>query len=331
MYTRRDLGKLALATLPATQALARVVTNVHGIQLGVAGYSYNTLPREGILDAIVTHMAGTGIGDCLLYGLHTEPLDLASKARPARGGFARGASGALGASGTQGRAPGAGRGPNPEQVAAMESLRQWHLTTPFDYYTAIRKKFAAAGLAIHSYDATLGNWTSDEDLTRACQVTKTLGAQYLHCVLPKSAAKRLAPIAEKFNIKVAFQGRPNMNSTDPEAMAKPADFEEAISYSKNFGTSIDVGDATGAGWDAFQFVENAGHRIWGLNLKDRTKSNVSMPWGQGDSRIKDILRLVRDRKYSARCYIDCDYATVPGTTRLADIKRCLDFAKDTLA
>jgi hypothetical protein len=66
-------------------------------------------------------------------------------------------------------------------------------------------------------------------------------------------------------------------------------------------------------------------------MKDKTKAGVSMPWGQGDARIKDILQLIRNKKYPIRCYIDCDYATAEGSTRVADVKRCFEFAKAALA
>jgi sugar phosphate isomerase/epimerase len=263
-------------------------------------------------------MVESGIGDCLLFAPSTEPVDLADKARPARGG-----GGARGGSG--------GRGPaSPEQAAAMEALHQWHLTAPLTYYTAIRKKFSDAGLEINSFDASFGNMTSDEDLSKACQVTKALGATCMMCAVTKSVAKRLAGFAESHNIKVALQGRPNMNATDSDMMAKPADFEEVFGYSKNFGSSIDVGDATGGGWDALRFVEDTHQRVFGLNLKDRTKANVSMPWGDGDTHIRDILQLVRDKKYPIRCYIDCDYALPEGSTRQAEVKRCMDFARAAL-
>ena len=205
------------------------------------------------------------------------------------------------------------------------------MTVPLDYYTAIRKKFSDAGLEINSFDTSLGTTTADEDLNRACEATKALGAHFMMCVVTRSVAKRLAPIAEKHNVKVAFQGRPNISSTDPEVMAKPADFEEAMGYSKNFGSSIDVGDATGGGWDALKFVQDTHSRVFALNLKDRNKANVSLPWGQGDSRIKEILQFVRDKKYPIRCYIDCDYATAEGATRVADVKRCMEFARAALA
>jgi len=345
MNTRRDFAQLAMAgtagwmLLPDAAAATKISSKIHGVQMGVAGYSYNTLPKQGLLDVIVNSMVDSGIGDCLLFAASTEPPELADKARPARGrgtggGFAASGGRGIAASGGQGRGPGAGggRGPvSPEQAAALEALRQWHLTVSMDHYTGIRKKFADAGLEIYSYDASLGNTTADEDLNKACEVTKALGAHYMMCAVTRSVAKRLAPIAEEHSVKVAFQGRPNMNSTDPDAMAKPADFEEALGYSKNFGTSIDVGDATGGGWDALKFIEDTHSRIFALNLKDRTKANVSMPWGQGDTRIKDILRLIRDKKYPIRCYIDCDFTTQPDTTRVADVKRCMEFAKAALA
>ncbi len=343
MYSRRQFGKLTVAAIPAAAALAGISSKIRGVEIGVAGYSYNPLPRQGLLDVIVQSMKDFGIGDCLLYAPSTEPVDLADKARPARGGFGtipggggragsgapgRGPGGGFGGSGGRG---GGGRGQSPEQAAALEALRQWHLTVPLSYYTAIRKRFSDAGLTIYSFDATPGTTAADEDLNRFCEVTKALGAHYMMCALPRSAAKRLAPIADAHGVKVGLQGRPNMNSTDPDVMAKPSDFEEAMGYSKNFGTSIDVGDATGAGWDALKFIQDTHSRVFALNLKDRNKANVSLPWGEGDSQIAAILRLIRDKKYPVRCYIDCDYATADAAGRLADIKRCFEFAKAALA
>lgn len=332
MYTRRHFGELALAALSVSGAAAKISSKIHGVRIGVATYSYTPLPRQGLLDAIIQSMTDCGIGDCLLNPPPTEPVDLLEKARPvARGGAGGGRAG--GGSGGQGRgAGGGGRAPaSPEQAAALEALRQWHLTVSLDYYTALRKKFTDAGLEIYIYEPSLGTNTTDADLNRAFEVTKTLGAHVLADVFTKSVAKRVAPIAEKHGITVALQGRPNMRTADPDVMAKPADFEEVLDYSKNFGSSIDVGDATGGGWDALKFVQDTHARVFSLNMKDKTKAGVSMPWGQGDARIKDILQLIRDKKYPIRCYIDCDYATAEGSTRVADVKRCFEFAKAALA
>ena len=97
MLTRRHFGKLAVATLPVCSALGKINSKIHGVQMGVR--ISNTLPRQGLLDAIVHSMVESGIGDCLLFAPSTEPVDLADKARPARGGggggFGRGASGVV--------------------------------------------------------------------------------------------------------------------------------------------------------------------------------------------------------------------------------------------
>ena len=308
MYTRRQIGKVALAALPLSAA-ARVTSKIHGVQIGVAAYSYNTLPREGLLDVNLHSMTDSQLGDCLLYAPATEPVDLADKARPR----------------VRGRGPA-----DPNRAAALEALRQWHLKIPLTFYTAIRKRFADAGLEIATYEPSFVWPVQDEDIDKACQVTKALGAQYLAEAFTKSVAKRVAPISDPHGIKVAFQGRP-FYAVDPAAMSKPADFEEAFSYSKSFGSSIDTGDATAGGWDVLRFIEDTYDRGCSLNLKDRTKAGVSVPWGQGDSHLKEVLQLIRNRKFPVRCYIDCDYATAEGNSRLTDIQRCFEFAKSALA
>lgn len=314
MNTRRDFGKLALAALPAAfapaEAAPAVSSEIHGVRVGVATYSYNTLPRQGLLDVVIASMRECGIRGCLLNPPPTEPPDLSEKVRTVAGG----------------RAPA-----NPEQAAAAEQLHRWHLTVSLSYYTALRKKFSDAGLEIEIYQPSLLAPISDEDLNRACEVTRTLGTRCMAGAFTKSVARRLAPIAEKHGLTIALQGRPNLKSTDPDVMSKPADFAEAMGYSKHYRSSIDTGDATAGGWDALKFVEENHATVYSLNLKDRTKAGQSVPWGQGDARVKEILQLIRDRNYPIRGYIDCDYATAPGGSRTADIKRCADFARSALA
>jgi sugar phosphate isomerase/epimerase len=318
------MARLALGAwpiLPAAGASKKISSKIRGVAIGLAAYSLSTLPRQGILDTIVRTMVEFGIGDCEMWWPLIEPAELEDRARPARGG-----GGAARAGSGGGRAP-----VSPEQTAAMEELRKWHATVSLDYFKDIRKKFADAGIEISSMETSPGASPTDEELVRDCQITKALGAGYLMINSPRSVAKRLAPIAEKQGVKIGLEGRPNMKSTDPNAISKPQDFEEALSYSKNFGLSIDVGDATGGGYDALKFVQDHHSRLFAMNVKDRTKAGASVPWGEGDSKIKEILQWVRDKKYPIRCYIDCDVPTVAGGSRVADVKRCLDFAKTVLA
>ena len=85
---------------------------------------------------------------------------------------------------------------------------------------------------------------------------------------------------------------------------------------------------TGGGYDSLAFVKDRLDRIAVIYLKDRRKDRLSVPWGEGNTPINEVLRLVRDSKYPIRCYIDCDYKT---TDRPADVKRSFGYAKAALA
>jgi sugar phosphate isomerase/epimerase len=202
---------------------------------------------------------------------------------------------------------------------------RWRMTLSLDYFLAIRRKFEDAGIAVYALSGFPGS--TEEELSRTFDIAETLGARLVTLNITLPAAKRVAPLAERRGFLVGIQGQPNMSSTDPDAIATPQQFEEAVKLSRNYWMSFDIGDATGGGYDSLKFVEAHHERIHLLYLKDRRKDNLSVPWGEGDTPIKDILRLIRDRKYPIRCYVDCDCATA---NRSADVKRSFDYAKAAL-
>jgi sugar phosphate isomerase/epimerase len=199
------------------------------------------------------------------------------------------------------------------------------MAVSLDYFRAIRKRFEDAGLEIYSLSGFPGS--TEEELSRTFEIAETLGARMVTLGITLSAAKRVAPLAEKRSFLVGIQGRPNMSVTDPDVIAKPENFEEAVSLSKSYWMSFDIGDATGGGYDSLKFVEAHHDRIALLYIKDRRKDRLSVPWGEGDTPIKETLRMVSDRKYPIRCYIDCDYKTA---NRPADVKRSFEYAKAAL-
>jgi len=197
--------------------------------------------------------------------------------------------------------------------------------TSLDSFRAIRKKFEDAGIAIYGLSGF--HWSTDEELGRTFEVAEVLGARLITLTVTLPAARRIAPVVEKSKFLVGIQGNPNMNPTNPEAISKPEQFAEAVSLSKSYGMSFDIGDATGGGYDALKFVQTHHDRISLIYLKDRRKDRTSVPWGDGDTPLAAILRLIRDRKYPIRCYIDCDYQT---TDRPADVKRSFEYVKRAL-
>jgi len=52
MLTRRNLGKLALASLPLARAFGKIDSKIAGVQLGSQSYSFRDLPFDEALKAM---------------------------------------------------------------------------------------------------------------------------------------------------------------------------------------------------------------------------------------------------------------------------------------
>jgi sugar phosphate isomerase/epimerase len=313
MFSRRDLGKLALGALPISATAAKKIDSVvHGVQFGLQSYVFSGigLPQDGVLDVAIKSMVESRLGECDLYAPLVEPAQFWDRIR---------AGGPAG--------PGASVPPEvaAARAQAREELGKWRMTVSLDYFRAIRKKFEDAGIEIYGLSGFPGS--TEEELGRTFEIAEVLGARLVTLGVTLSAAKRVAPVAEKRGFLVGLQGRPDMSATNPDLIAKPENFEAAVSLSKSYRMSFDIGDATGGGYDSLKFVEAHHDRIALLYLKDRRKDRLSVPWGEGDTPIKEILRLIGDRKYPIRCYIDCDYKTA---NRPADVKRSFEYAKAAL-
>ena len=303
MISRRHLGKLAVGSL-AMHALpaTKIDSNIDGIQFGLQTYVFTTagLPQNGLLDVAAKSMVDAHLGECDLFAPLVEPAEFWDKIRD----FTAAAD---------------------ARAAARQALDRWRASVSLDFYRAIRKKINDVGIEIFGMSGFPGK--TREQLERTFEIAKVLGATLVTVGNTLTEAKEVAPLVDKSRFLVGLQGRPDMHPTNPDAISTPANFEEALALSKNYWMSFDIGDATGGGYDPLPFVEAHHDRIALIYLKDRRKDRTSMPWGEGDTPVADILRLARDRKYPWRCFIDCDYKTAD---RPGDVKRSFEYAKKAL-
>ena len=271
---------------------------VNGVQFGLQSYIFSDigLPRDGILDLVIKSMVERGLGECDLYAPLVEPGHLWERIRADAGEQAR------------------------------EELAKWWRTVPLGHFRSNRSKFDGAGIAIYGLSGFPG--ATDEELSRTFEIAEVLGARIVTVGVTFPQARRVAPLAEKRDFIVGIQGEPDLKLTNPEVISTPAKYDKALSLSRNYRISFDIGDGTGGGYDSLAFVKDRLEHIAVIYLKDRRKDGLSVPWGEGDTRIKEILRLVKNSKYPIRCYIDCDYKT---TDRPADVKRSFGYAKAALA
>ena len=311
MYTRRDFGKIALAALPLASALAKINSKVNGVQLGVQTYSFRDLPPEGIVDAVIRAMTEIGLGECEVFASQFEP------AQPR-----------MGAGGGRGR----GTPPDPAVVAAREKaradLRDWRLTVSMDHFKNLKKKFDDAGITIYAYNYSFNNSFTDDEIERGFEFAKALGVRAITASTTVSVAKRVVPFADKHKMIVAMHGHDNV--TDPEQFAKPETFQAAMDMSKYFWVNLDIGHFFTAGYDPVAYITEHHARITNLHLKDRKKDHGdNTAWGQGDTPIKPVLTLLKEKKYPIPAFIEYEYRGTESST--AEVKKCFEYAKAALA
>jgi len=307
MLTRRNLGKLALASLPLARAFGKIDSKIAGVQIGSQSYSFRDLPFDEALKA----MAADGLGDCELFAQHIEGGH--TDKAPSLGG---------------GRRSGP---PDPAVVAARkaerEELRKWRTTVSLDYFKGIRKKFDAAGINLYGYNYSFNDSFTDEEIDRGFDMAKALGVKIITASTTLPVAKRVVPFAEKHKMIVAMHGHSNL--TDPNQFAKPESFAAAMAMSKYFKVNLDIGHFTAANYDAVDYIQKNHENIVLLHLKDRKKDEgPNVPWGEGDTPIKQVLLLLKEKKWPVPAFIEYEYKGT-GTSQ-EEVKKCYDYCKQVL-
>ena len=154
---------------------------------------------------------------------------------------------------------------------------------------------------------------TDAEIERQFEIGKALGAKTLNTGVQPAIADRVGKFAEKYKMIVG---------TSTQA-------PETLAVSPFFRYDIDIGDYTRAGHDSLQFVTANLDKITDIHLKDCKLNGPSVPFGTGDSHMKEILQLVKKHKSQIRANIDCDY---PGTgTSVEEVQKCFDYVKQCLA
>jgi sugar phosphate isomerase/epimerase len=328
MYSRRDFGRLALAAsplslIPVSAALgARIDSSVNGVKLGAITYSFRDLPRtagQDNVDDVIKALTACGMGEIELYSPNIEPAP-ASAVKPAVAGPAYGV------------ARGARTPPTPEQIAARkaerEALRQWRISTPASYYKTVRSKFDAAGINVFAYTLGFNADFTDDEIEAGFAQAKALGVDLIASSTTLSMAQRVAPFADKHQVRVAVHGYANVK--DPNQFGSPESFAKALAMSKYMRVNLDIGHFTAANYDAVAYIRENHENITHLHIKDRKRNDgTNEPFGDGDTPIKPVLVLIRDNKWPLRAFVEYEY---PGMgNSVEEVKKCLDYLRSCLA
>ncbi len=307
----RDFGKLALTAVPVAHALAGIDSKIDGVQLGVQSYSFRDLSFEDALKAMVAD----GLGLCELFAPHIEEGHLDKPPFPP---------------------PPPGMKPadmwvkmqhDPDRKAKREALRQWRLTVPMSYFGGVHKQFKDAGIDLYAYNYSFSADMTDEELDKGFEFAEALGARFITASTTLPVAQRVAPFADRHKMNVAMHGHSDLK--DPNQFATPESFEKAKAMSKYFKTNLDIGHFTAANFDAVDYIEKNHDDILLLHLKDRKKNEgPNTIWGEGDTPIKQVLLLLKEKKYKIPACIEYEYKGESNSQ--AEVKKCLDYAERVL-
>jgi sugar phosphate isomerase/epimerase len=170
---------------------------------------------------------------------------------------------------------------------------------------------------------------ADEEIEYAFAMAKAMKVKAISCSATVTFAKRVAPFADKH--KIVWAGHGHDNTSDPEQFAKPETFEFIMSLSRYIGVNLDIGHFTAAGYDPIPFIQKHHARITNLHLKDRKKEHgPNVPWGTGDTPIKEVLRLLSKDKYPIPANIELEYPIPAGSDPVAEVGKCYQYAKKCL-
>jgi sugar phosphate isomerase/epimerase len=337
LYTRRDIGKLALAAGAASRLAAAAKPNsvFGGVQIGTITYSFRALPSSA--DEVLQYCLQCGISSIELMSNVAEGYAGA----PAQGGRGpAGPGGPGGGGGGQGRGRG-GRQMTPEQQAAMQKaageLKDWRLSVSMDKYKAFRKMYNDAGVSIYAFKLPPTMNMSDQEYDYIWNVGETLGANHITMELPNNdeLLQRVGAYAAKRKLRIAFH---------THGQGGESGFEKALAASPYTALNLDVGHYYGVnGLSPVPVIVKYHDRIASLHLKDRKGPNgasekqgpggggPNMPWGQGETPLKEILLTMKKNKYKFPASIEYEYDTPEGSDVLSEVKKCLQYCKDTLA
>ena len=317
-HTRREFAKLSLAALPGAGLLTvmnrlgaaetparpgKPNSKVAGVQLGLnVPYSFANPSMSG--DDILKNCLQLGLS---AVELRTQPVE-AFLGVPANLTVPK-ASVASGSA-----------------ASNAEQLGQWRKSVSMDRVTEFRKKYEAAGVLIEIVKVDGIFAMTDAELDYAFALAKALGGRAISTEISRKdeELKRLGRFANKHQLLVGYHGH---------ATTTPEHWEKAFSFAKYNGANVDLGHfVAGNNVSPTGFIKKHHDRITHVHVKDRKLHNgPNTPFGEGDTPIAEVLRLIRDNKWNIQATIEFEYKVPAGSDRMTEIARVIKYCRDALS
>ena len=290
-------------------------SKIKGVQIGAITYSWRSMP--GSVDQLLQYCIDCNISAIELMGDAVE--DYAGKpANPVK------------------FTPGQPRQLNDEQRAQMAQYQKdvaaWRGSVGMEKFEALRKQYQKAGVSIYAFKPNaLNPNNTDAEIEYALKAAKALGANSVTVELPTKPehSDRLGKLAEKHKVYIGYHAHTQATDTA---------WDLALSQSPYNSMNLDCGHYIAAGGKnsketLLTLIEAKHDRITSMHIKDRkSKENggANMVWGNGNTPLKEILNLLKEKKYKIPATIELEYDIPAGSDAVKETKICFDYAKKLL-
>jgi len=272
-------------------AAERPNSMISGVQIGTITYSYRSMPDQSA-EATLRYIVDSGISAIELMNGPAESYAGAPTGRDA------------------------------------SRLKQWRLSVSMDKYKALRRMYNDAGVNIYAWKCLNPNM-SDEEFEYVFDVAEALGCTHTTLELTDDTAqlKRIGDFAEKHKVYAAYHTHTQGSMTA---------FDKAFAASKANMANVDFGHYVAGGnvgGSTVQFLQKFHDRIASFHLKDRTTPEhgaKNLPWGTGDTPVKEILQTVKKNKWTMPATIEFEYDVPAGSDAVKEVVKCLQFCKTAL-
>ena len=299
-------------SLQAQSVSTKPDSKFEGIQIGVITYSYRSMPHD--VDKLIEFCLASGISAIELMGDAVEEYAGKPKADFSWRSGPRQPMTDL----------------QKAQVATYnKQVADWRATVSMDKFMEVRKKFDAAGIKIYAFKPNaFSSNNTDEEVSYGMRVAKVLGAKSVTLELPNDPmqSKRLGELGEKHKMLVGYHNH---------TQATDVLWDVALSQSPNNSINFDAGHYLAAGGKntipaLLAFIEKNHKRISSMHLKDRTTPEHgagNLPWGTGDTPMKEIFQLMKDKKMKFPVSVELEYAVPEGSDAIKEVVKCVSHAK----
>jgi sugar phosphate isomerase/epimerase len=219
-----------------------------------------------------------------------------------------------------------GRGEQtPEQQAAaraaVEENRKWRTSVSLDRVRDVKRKFDNAGILVEIIKWDGLPAMADDELDYVFQVSKAMGAKALSAELSLDLAKRIGPFADKHQLPFGFHG----HAQGPDL------FEQVIAMAKYNWINLDIGHFLASHGTPIPFLKKHHARITHIHVKDRkANGGDTVPFGEGDTPVVEVLRLMRDNKWPFQATIEFEYSVPAGSDRITELKKTVEYCRRAL-